>query len=189
MKLNLSNWFLTTLILSVIFLVTLCIDTYVYPIYGIEKTKIEETEEPVKLEATIQKPAIPAPDIKEYPEPEPEPDPQPVEILSYSEKEILAKLLYREAGSMSWEGQVYVCSAILNLRDHTGKTIWEMAHKVNMFSVAPIVDSAKPRQMQYEVIDYVLHGGRIPGIKYFRTNHYHRFGTPVCKIQNVYFSK
>lgn len=187
MKLNLNNWFLTTLILSIIFLVTLYIDTHIYPIYGAEKNEIEKIEEPVKLEATIQKPAIPAPDIKEYPKYEPEPD--TYETLTYSEKEILAKLLYREAGSMSWEGQVYVCSAILNLRDHTGKSIWTMAHKVNMFSVAPIVDSAKPRQMQYEVIDYVLHGGRIPGIKYFRTNHYHRFGTPVCKIQNVYFSK
>lgn len=102
----------------------------------------------------------------------------------------LAKLLYREAGSMGWEGQVYVCSAILNLCDYSGKTIWSAGHNANMFSVAPIVDSARPTQTQYDVIDYVINqGGRVPEVKYFRTSHYHSFGTPMCRIENVYFSK
>jgi hypothetical protein len=102
----------------------------------------------------------------------------------------LAKLLYREAGSMGWEGQVYVCSAILNLCDYEGTTIWRAGHNANKFSVAPIVDSARPTQTQYDVIDYVINqGGRIPEVKYFRTSHYHNFGTPMCRIENVYFSK
>ena len=109
--------------------------------------------------------------------------------LTHEEKEILAKLLYREAGSMSWEGQVWVCSAIINLGKHSNKSIWQMAHNANMFSVAPIVDSAKPTQMQYEVIDYIQHHGTIPEVKYFRTKHFHRFGTPLHRIWNVYFSK
>lgn len=116
--------------------------------------------------------------------------PDPLVIhLTDEEKEILAKLLYREAGSMSWEGQVWVCSAIINLGKHSNKSIWEMAHNVNMFSVAPKVDSAKPKQRQWEVIDYIQHHGTISEVKYFRTNHYHRFGTPIRRIGNVYFSK
>ena len=118
--------------------------------------------------------------------------PDPLVIpLTYEEKEILAKLLYREAGSMSWEGQVWVCSAIINLGKHSNKSIWQMAHNANMFSVAPIVDSAKPKQMQYEVIDYIQHHGTIPEVKYFRINHYHTFwgAKPVRRIGNVYFSK
>ena len=105
------------------------------------------------------------------------------------EYDFLAKLLYAEAGSMCWEGQVYVCSAILNLCEDRGLTIEEAGHNENMFSVAPYVDFVEPMQMQYDVIDYVLNGGRIADIKYFQCGWYHSFGTPVCYIENVYFSK
>lgn len=106
-----------------------------------------------------------------------------------SEREILAKLLYCESGSTSWDCQVYTCSAILNLSDYTGRSISNMASDKKTFSVAPWVWSAKPTQTQYDVIDYVLSGGRISDVKYFRTDFYHKFGTPVTNIDNVYFSK
>lgn len=132
---------------------------------------------------------------------EPEPTPAPTiaptatpvptspPVAADSEQDILAKLLYCEAGSMGWQGQVYVCSAILNLRDYSGRSIWNMAHDYNTFAVAGYVDSAVSTSTQYEVISYVLNGGRIPDIKYFRTDYYHSFGTPVCNVENVYFSK
>ena len=102
----------------------------------------------------------------------------------------LAKLLYCEAGGMGWQGQVYVCSAILNLCDYSNYTIWYSGHIERIFEVAPYVDYAQPLQTQYDVIDYVINqGGRISEIKYFRTDYYHNFGTPVCRIENVYFSK
>lgn len=102
----------------------------------------------------------------------------------------LAKLLYCEAGGMGWQGQVYVCSAILNLCDYSNYTIWYSGHIERIFEVAPYVDYAQPLQTQYDVIDYVINqGGRISEIKYFRTDYYHDFGTPVCRIENVYFSK
>lgn len=112
-----------------------------------------------------------------------------IEVLKDSEYKILAKLLFREAGTLSWDGQVYTCSAILNLRDYTGKTINQMAHDKSMFSVAPIVDSAKPTKEIYKVIDYVLDGNRVPEICYFRTRRYHSFGVPVCKVDKHYFSR
>lgn len=117
----------------------------------------------------------------------PTPAPTPNRVKE-PEEDILAKLLYREAGGMGREGKIYVCSAILNLRDATGKSIWTMAHDYNMFSVFN-VDGANPDSSIYEVIDYVVNGGRISDIKYFRTDYYHDFGTPVCRIENVYFSK
>lgn len=106
-----------------------------------------------------------------------------------NEKEILAKLLYCESGSTSWDCQVYTCSAILNLSDYTGRSISNMASDKKVFSVAPWVWSSTPTQTQYKVIDYVLSGGRVSGVKWFRTDHYHSFGTPVKSIDNVYFSK
>ena len=106
-----------------------------------------------------------------------------------NERDFLAKLLYCEAGGESWECQVYTCSAILNLSDYSDRTIWDMGHDYNTFSVAYIVDDAEPTQTQYDVIDYVLDGGRVPEICFFRTDHYHNFGTPVCQVGAHYFSK
>lgn len=106
-----------------------------------------------------------------------------------NEVEILAKLLYCEAGDMTWEGQVYTCSAILNMSEYTGISIDSLAHNSKVYSSAPYVDSVQPKEMQYEVIDYVLKGGRIPEICYFRTDYYHSFGTPVCEVGGHYFSK
>ena len=110
-------------------------------------------------------------------------------IIHFKEEDILAKLLYCEAGNQSWEGQVYTCSAILNFCDRNNVSIWDAAHNQNYFEPAPFVDDAKPTSVQYEVIYYVLNGGRIPEICWFRTDYYHDFGTPVCKVGDHYFSK
>ena len=110
-------------------------------------------------------------------------------IIHFKEEDILAKLLYCEAGNQSWEGQVYTCSAILNFCDRNNVSIWDAAHNQNYFEPAPFVDDAEPTSVQYEVIYYVLNGGRIPEICWFRTDYYHDFGTPVCKVGDHYFSK
>ena len=110
-------------------------------------------------------------------------------IVYFEEEEILAKLLWCEAGNQSWEGQVYTCSAILNYCERNNTSIWDAAHNINAFEPAPFVDDAEPTAMQYEVIYYVLNGGRIPDICWFRTGHYHNFGTPVVKVGDHYFSK
>lgn len=109
--------------------------------------------------------------------------------LTEKEYYVLAKLLYAEAGGMSRTGQIYVCSAILNLSEQTGKSIWELAHAASILSVAPYVDRMKPDVFQYEIIDAVLSGERVPDVCYFRTQKYHSFGIPVCEIEGVYFSK
>ena len=110
-------------------------------------------------------------------------------IVYFEEEEILAKLLWCEARNQSWEGQVYTCSAILNYCERNNTSIWDAAHNINAFEPAPYVDDAKPTAMQYEVIYYVLNGGRIPDICWFRTGQYHDFGTPVAKVGDHYFSK
>lgn len=102
--------------------------------------------------------------------------------------DFFAKLLYCEAGGMTWEGQVYTASAILNFCDRYKISMWEAGHTTNMFAVAPWVDEANPKQMQYDVIEYVLNGGRIGEICHFRSKHYHTFGTPICQVDGHYFS-
>ena len=104
--------------------------------------------------------------------------------------DFLAKLLYCEAGGMTWEGQVYTCSAILNFCDVEGRSLWDAGHDRDCFEPAPYVDRAVATTMQYEVIEWVLGGGRIEEISYFRSGgKYHNFGTPVCEVDGHYFSK
>lgn len=104
--------------------------------------------------------------------------------------DFLAKLLFCEAGGMNWEGQVYTCSAILNFCDVEKRSLWDAGHDISCFEPAPYVDKATPTAVQYEVIDWVLNGGRIEKISYFRSGgKYHDFGTPVCEVDGHYFSK
>lgn len=109
-------------------------------------------------------------------------------LENFDEVEILAKLLYCEAGGMGYEGQVWVCSAILNLSDYLGRSVWSLAHDEGTMAVAPYVDWAKPTARQYEVIEDVFYGARVADVCYFRTLSYHTFGTPMAQIENVFFS-
>lgn len=103
--------------------------------------------------------------------------------------EFLAKLLFAEAAISSRLGQIYTCSAILNFCDYENISLWKAGHDVGCFAVAPYVDEMEPTEEIYEVIEYVLNGGRIADICYFRTKRYHSFGSPICQIDGHYFSK
>ena len=104
------------------------------------------------------------------------------------DRDFLAKMVFAEAGGEDWWCQVYTCSAILNHCEANGMTLSRAGHNANHFSVAPYVDRVTPTDMSYEVVDYVLSGGRIESICYFRTRWYHGFGTPICQVGAHYFS-
>ena len=108
--------------------------------------------------------------------------------LEQREIDFFAKLLYCEAGIMGHEGQFWVASAILNLSEHTGMSIWEMGHNVNLFEVAPWVDEAEPTRQQYDIIYEVLNNGWIADVCFFRTNYPHQFGKFMIKIENICFN-
>ena len=55
-------------------------------------------------------------------------------------------------------------------------------------AVAPYVDYASPLPTQYDIIEYVMEEGKIEGVMFFITSFYHPFGSPICSIDNVYFS-
>lgn len=112
--------------------------------------------------------------------------------MSDRDYNILLRLLYRENGGESFECQVYTCSAILNLWDYWGhKDFKEYTSHKSTFEPADILDSVTKEQMAIvkPAADYVLSGGRVAEIKYFRADHYHDFGTPVYSIDNTFYSK
>ncbi|MGN1131274.1 MAG: Ig-like domain-containing protein [Ruminococcus sp.] len=112
--------------------------------------------------------------------------------LTSNEKDLLMRSLYREAGSTGFWCQVYVCSATLNLwkSEYSYLSLGEMLTNYNIYETAYTLSSVTSQEKSYvkEATDYVLNGGRVPNVKYFRTDYYHSFGTPVTSIENVYFS-
>lgn len=117
---------------------------------------------------------------------------QQIEI-SNSERELLARILYREARGESIECQRAVISTIIN-RWKSGKwgnTIEEVIYSPGQFSTAKYVSSTTPEEEQYEVIDYILENGTtIPdNIIYFCAGGYFNWPgyTPYCQIDRTYF--
>lgn len=113
--------------------------------------------------------------------------------LTAHEKDLLMRSLYREAGSTGFWCQVYVCSATLNLwkSEFSHLTLEGMLTNYNIYETAYTLSSVTSQEKAYvkDATEYVLNGGKIPDIKYFRTDYYHSFGTPVTSIENVYFSR
>lgn len=117
--------------------------------------------------------------------------------LSNSEIDVLERSLYREAGGEGFECQVYVCSATLNLWDYSYKSwsLSRMVHTYRIFETGPKIDSVTENEKKYvkDAVNFVLNGGRVKDIKYFQMGAYHNWGngnpTPVCNVDNTYFSK
>ena len=117
---------------------------------------------------------------------------KPVINLSPYEKDLLARSLYREAGSTSYTCQLYVCSATINLwqSEFSHMSLAQMLTNYNIFETAYTLNSVSEweKNSVMGVVEDVMNGGKVPNVKYFRTCYYHGFGTPVINIDNVYFS-
>lgn len=117
--------------------------------------------------------------------------------LSADEIDVLKRSVYREAGGEGFECQVYVCSATLNLwkYSYSSWSLSKVVHTKKIFESAPTIDSVTKNEKKYveDAVDFVLNGGRVKDIKYFQMYEYHNWGngepTPVCNIENTYFSK
>jgi hypothetical protein len=112
----------------------------------------------------------------------------PIREYTSEQKELIAKMLYCEAGGEGWDCQVATCSAIINFIEHYGGN-FSVLDNGNKFSPASYYRYKTPTKMNWEVLDYVLSGYLIANVKYFQLYRYHSFGTPMFKVGGVYFSK
>lgn len=78
--------------------------------------------------------------------------------LTDSEKDLLAKILYLEAGGESATGQRAVVEVIFNrmLDDRFPDSLAEVIYAKNQFASVKALSLAKPTQTQYDIIDIVL---------------------------------
>lgn len=148
-----------------------------------ETTTEKETETPKKTvkkqtKATIEETVVV------------ETEPVPVEIVKATNFEIdyIAKCTWAEAGNQPELGIRYVIDCILNLADINNVSVIEAIN--TYFNCAKDGNMAKatPTEHIYKLVNEELANRTSYEVLYFRTKHFHTFGTPFQQIGDHYFS-
>ena len=94
--------------------------------------------------------------------------------ITSAEREMLARLLYREANTESVECQHAIVSVIINRWQSGmwGETLTEVVYSPDQFEPANLIYCTTPTEQNYEAVDYVLkYGVTIPSyVMYFRAD-------------------
>lgn len=104
---------------------------------------------------------------------------------------ILAKTVSAEANTEGYQGQRLVCSVILNRVESIDfpNTIESVISQDNQFATYPtMIENSTPSSEVWQAVNDELAERTNTHLLYFRTNHYHGFGTPALKYKNHYFS-
>ncbi len=90
----------------------------------------------------------------------PEPQPEPKYSVTPEERELMAQIVYLEAGAECADGQRGVAEVILNRCDNAGfpDDIREVVFAEGQFASAGYLELAKPVKEHYEAVDRALAG-------------------------------
>lgn len=109
--------------------------------------------------------------------------------LSENDIQLIAKLVYEEAGAQSYKCQKAIASVVINRMIRYNKTARQVIFEPGVFSVSISGTRASAESIR-AVRDVVKNGTTLPkNVLAFRNQHYHiGFGRPYCHIDGVYFS-
>lgn len=142
-------------------------------------------EEPIEaVETVVDEPVVdPVDEVAEEDFWEVQPD--------LDELDLLYRTVQAEGYTMGYEGMRLITDAILNLAEKQGVSVTDCILNPGQFTVVS-TGAIWDQTVYQDTIDAVLaevKGPRVDySIKYFRTGHYHGFGTPRFSYKNVYFS-
>ena len=106
--------------------------------------------------------------------------------------EYLAMCVEAEAGNQTELGKRLVCDVVLNRYD-SGKyeTLYDVINEKSQFAVVSDgrIFEVIPAESTYHIIAEELENRTNTEVLYFRTEHYHTFGTPLFQEDDHYFSK
>ena len=114
--------------------------------------------------------------------------------IEENERDLLAKLVYLEAGTCGQDCQCAIVSVVLNQLEsgYWGDSIEEVIYEGGNYSVAHLLEECvRPPRDCYDAVDYVLaHGRTLPAeVRYFRANYDHSWEgyENYAVYDNVYF--
>lgn len=109
------------------------------------------------------------------------------------EREMLARLVHREANTESIDCQMAVVSVVFNRLEsgYWGDTLEEVVYAENQFAPANLLYCTTPTETNYEAVDCVLENGVTIDnyVLYFRANYHFDWDgyKPYMKIDHTYF--
>ena len=109
------------------------------------------------------------------------------------EREMLARLVYREANTESIDCQMAIVSVVFNrlASGYWGDTLEEVVYAKNQFAPTNLLYCTTPTETNYEAVDYVLENGVTIDkyVLYFRANYHFDWNgyQPYINIDHTYF--
>lgn len=96
--------------------------------------------------------------------------------ITSAEREMLARLVYREANTENLECQMAVVSVIINRWQdgRWGDTIADVIYAPNQFTPATLLYQTTPTELNYTAVDLVLQNGctLLPYVMFFRADYH-----------------
>lgn len=130
--------------------------------------------------------------VKEVKVEVPKVEEKPADKYSQADKHLLAKVMLAEAEDQSEYGQRLVVSSILNRVDSEKypNTISEVVHQPYQFSVMHNgrINHVTVTDKALQLVEEELNNRSNNKVIYFRMNHYSKYGTPMFREQDHYFS-
>lgn len=168
-----------------------------------EVSTIERTYTEVEMAQTYETPAVeyemyieePLEEIESLPEPSEPSEPLVEDLYSLTDEEIdlLALVTMAEAEGEPEEGKRLVIDTILNRVDSTSfpDTVHDVIYQPGAFTSmwTSRVKRCYVRDDIRQLVIEELESRNNSEVVYFRTDHYHSWGTPVFQVGNHYFSK
>ena len=119
--------------------------------------------------------------------------PTVIPYVSEHEIELLARLVFAEAGNQDITGKRYIVDVVLNRigSETFPNTIEEVIYQKGQFSTASYLYSSriKPTEEDYQIVLEELENIYNTEVVYFRTGYYHSYGTRLFKHGDYYFNK
>ena len=124
-------------------------------------------------------------------------DVEDVEVVTTSKPNVeelyyyFAQCVLAEAGNQDELGKILVIDVILNRADKFDMSYEDVIHRTNQFAVVAngSIHKQVPTEEVYNLILSEFECRTNSEVLYFRTSHYHDFGTPMFKHGAYYFSK
>ena len=120
-------------------------------------------------------------------------EPTYVYNITSAEREMLARLVYREANTESLECQMAIVSVVINRwKDgRWGDTLEDVIYSPHQFTPSGLIYKTTPTETNYQAVDSVVQNGCTlpPYCMYFRANYHFNWNgyKPYTKIDTTYF--
>lgn len=111
-----------------------------------------------------------------------------IDYITIDEFNLLCRVVQSEASIEPIDCQIAVCETILNrlAMGGFGDSITEVVYKPYAYSTAW---NGEPTESVMQAVTFALEKQTYPAnMVYFRTGHFHKFGTPYKQISRTYFS-